>query len=604
MRMSLRRIGRLALVGGIALAGLVQGVAPVQAAAPSERALPGSTLFFAKINNAAGLREALRLSQLGRLWDDPAMKPLRDDLASKFEGANEEAKGDLGVSLEELLELPQGPITLAVLGRQNAKPPVALIASADAGKNEKVMLDVMTKLTQKAEGDGNAKAITETFKGSTLHVLRSTKEEDKDAPPVVWTNQDTVFYFGSDIDAVKEYLANVDGRTDSLAATDSFTRVQQKVGEQAQAVWFADVAQILKLGARVVSENANENGGGGNAQQIEAMLGLTGLSGLKAVGGSLAMNVGRYDTLTKIYVLAPAPVQGLLRIFSMPKARLRPEPWVPESVASYESISWDLDNAYTAINDLANTINPGLLNVLEQQLAGAGGQPLSFQKDVFGPLGDRVTILSDFKKSGTNDDDPTDDQRSLFAVALEDADGFRNTLNRLIALTKANPQKREFQGTTIYDFELPEIPNAQGQAVQIKGPLSVAIAKDTLFIGTQASMMEQALRAGGPGLADSAAFQAVAREFPEQTSTLSYARPEEGLRQLYDMVKSGQFEKAMEQAAMAGGPEVPKFDKVIDKEKLPDFSAISKYLSQGGGYGIMSDDGFLSTGFSLKKVNP
>ena len=88
-------------------------------------------------------------------------------------------------------------------------------------------------------------------------------------------------------------------------------------------------------------------------------------------------------------------------------------------MASYQSLSWDLDNAYNAINDLVNKFQPGMLNVLEQQLAGPeGGQPLSFQKDIFGPLGDRITMISDFKKPIKEDS-----QRVLVGVALEDCQG-------------------------------------------------------------------------------------------------------------------------------------------------------------------------------------
>ncbi len=112
-------------------------------------------------------------------------------------------------------------------------------------------------------------------------------------------------------------------------------------------------------------------------------------------------------------------MQGLLKIFSLPPVNLRPEAWVPATVASYQSLSWDLDNAYNAINDLVNKFQPGMLNVLEQQLAGPeGGQPLSFQKDIFGPIGDRITLISDFKKPIKEDS-----QRMLVGLALEDAEG-------------------------------------------------------------------------------------------------------------------------------------------------------------------------------------
>ena len=189
-------------------------------------------------------------------------------------------------------------------------------------------------------------------------------------------------------------------------------------------------------------------------------------------------------------------MQGLLKVFTLPKVNLRPEPWVPATVASYQTLSWDLDNAFNAINDLVNMFQPGMLNVLEQQLAGPdGGQPLSFQKDLFGPLGDRITVISDFKKPIKEDS-----QRMLVGVALEDAKAFQNTLSRLIELAGRPPKKREFQGTTIYDFDVPEHPQRRrggGNIQTFKGPISVAIAKDTLFLTTDTTLLEQVLRRGG-----------------------------------------------------------------------------------------------------------
>ena len=135
---------------------------------------------------------------------------------------------------------------------------------------------------------------------------------------------------------------------------------------------------------------------------------------------------------------------------------------MPATVASYQTVSFDLDNAFTALNEIANKFQPGMLNLIEQQLVGPnGGQPLSFQNDVFGPLGDRITVISDFKKPIKEDS-----QRMLVAVSLEDTKAFQSTLSRLLELTGAAPQKREFQGTTIYDFDV-NIPNqAPGRAAR------------------------------------------------------------------------------------------------------------------------------------------
>ena len=191
-----------------------------------------------------------------------------------------------------------------------------------------------------------------------------------------------------------------------------------------------------------------------DAQQTDVLVQELGVYGLKSIGGCLTLGTGNYDSLTKTFVHAPRPVAGLLKVFSLPPITLRPESWVPATVASYQTVSFDLDNAFTALNEIANKFQPGMVNLVEQQLVGPnGGQPLSFQNDVFGPLGDRITVISDFKKPIKEDS-----QRMLVAISLEDTKAFQNTLSRLLELTGAAPQKREFQGTTIYDFDV-NIPN-------------------------------------------------------------------------------------------------------------------------------------------------
>src|SRR5262249_22521034 len=105
-------------------------------------------------------------------------------------------------------------------------------------------------------------------------------------------------------------------------------------------------------------------------------------------------------------------------------------------------------------------------------------------------------------------------------------------------------------------------------------------------------------------LADSAAYKAVAREMPSKVSSMSYVRPDEQARLTYDMVKSGQFEQAVQGAAVAGGPDLAAFAQLLARAKMPDFSIFAKYLSQGGRYSETSADGLTITSFSLRKAKP
>lgn len=590
MRTTLRAASRLALGGALIL---VAALAPTARAAenPPEKVLPASTFGLIKINDAAGLRAAFHGSQLGQLFDDPALRPLKDDLAEKLEDTNKTLKEKVGVTLDELLRLPEGPVSIALLGRDDPEMPVAVLISADAGKNAEKLDEVMAGATKEAENH-DAKVTTETYKDVKLTILRSTiREEGKEHPPMIWARQGQAFHIATDLDALKDLIAHADGREESLASNESYQAVLKKVGADSQVVFYLDASLVFQLLTRLGIKN------GADGEQIAAQLQLTGINGLKAIGGSFTFGTGPNDTRTRIYFHAPGAAQGILKFFTMPRVELKPEPWVPANIASYQTFSWDADAAWDAINELVDQFAAGALDNLEKALAQADPdqEPLSFKKDLFAPLGNRLTLISDYKKPITEKS-----QRVLVGLALDDSKAFQNTLNKIFNLTKASPKKREFQGTTIYDFELPELPaNAS-----LQGPISLAIAKDQLFLTTDATLLEQVLRAGGATLADDPAYQAVASHFPEKLSSLSYERPEEQARLLYEMAKNGRLSQSLDAARRAGGEQGDDLKTLIDPAKLPEFSTFTKYLTQGGGFGMMDEDGALFTRFTLRKSNP
>ncbi|WP_337174279.1 hypothetical protein [Paludisphaera sp.] len=593
---------RLALVGLLGVTSLGLAVGRVRAAAPPEQVLPDSTLFFLKVADVGQFREAFRASTYGQLLADPALADLRADFVEKIKPTSDSLKERVGVSLQELIELPKGAVAIAAIAGAGDKSAVSLAIIADAGENAPKLAEVLVRSGKQA-ADNGAKVVVETFKGNPLHVITPADKpgDDQEAPPpVVWTQSGSTFLLGSNVDAIKDLATNADGRGSSaFASGEAYVKTLSKVGgESAQVVWFADVARIVKFATQ-----AGARGNDVQAQQLAFQIQALGLDGLKSVGGSLSLNAGGYSSLTKTFFNAPAAgIKGLLKIFSFPPIAVRPEPWVPATVASYQTFSWDLDNAYKAIEDLVNQFQPGMLNVLEQQLVGPeGGQPLSFQKDVFGPIGDRISMISDFKKPIKEDS-----QRVVVSVALEDAKAFQATLDRVIELARANPKKREFQGSTIYDFELPEMPAQNGVQAQIKGPVSVTVAKDSLFMTTDAALLEQLLRPGVVPLAESPEFQTVAKEMPEKVSGMTFVKPDEQARLTYDMFKSGRFEEAFRQgmAASRPGQPAPEIPQLVDPDKLPDFEVFAKYLTLSGSYSVMDDDGFTQTGFSLPKSNP
>src|SRR5262249_27032675 len=277
----------------------------------------------------------------------------------------------VGVSLRQLLELPQGAVAVAAMSRDDPKLPVAVAVLADAGENKSKLAEVLGRATRHAE-DAGASVHREAFNGLILNVFqgpasknkdqdKEKKDQEKDTPPpVVWTQSESLFFLGSDVEVVKDLTAHQQGRENSLAANESFSKTQAKIDAgKAQVVWFLDLAKLIKVVLK-----ASAKGNEGQAQQNEVLVQELGVNGLKSVGGSFTLGAGNYDSLSKTFFLAPKPVQGALKIFSFPPIALRPESWVPASVASYQSFSWDLDNAFNAINDIVNKFQPGMLNIL------------------------------------------------------------------------------------------------------------------------------------------------------------------------------------------------------------------------------------------------
>src|SRR4051795_1454499 len=102
MRIPLRAARRLAVTGWFALAGVLFVVAPGRAATPPEKMLPDTTIAFVKIQNAAALREAFGQSQVGQLWNDPAVKVWKEDIFARVDDASKTLKEKVGVTYREL----------------------------------------------------------------------------------------------------------------------------------------------------------------------------------------------------------------------------------------------------------------------------------------------------------------------------------------------------------------------------------------------------------------------------------------------------------------------------------------------------------------------
>ena len=186
-----------------------------------------------------------------------------------------------------------------------------------------------------------------------------------------------------------------------------------------------------------------------------------------------------------------------------------------------------------------------MLNLVEQQLVGPnGGEPLSFKNDLFGPLGDRLTLISDFKKPIKED-------------SQRDAAG-RRPRGRQGVPGDAQPALRDHPGarrrsgssrarrSTTSTCPTCPTPTPPGAALQGSDQLRGRQEHVLRHHATRPCWSRCSGRAT-PTWRRTPAFQAVVKEMPERVSGMTFVRPDESARLLYDLVKSGQYEKAIQQ---------------------------------------------------------
>ncbi len=538
----------------------------------ADQLLPPGVLLHFKISDVSDLKERLPKTNLGRLYQDESMAKIRAEVQKNFDKASEEAGKELGFPLSDLLELPSGEASFALV--QPAGRELAGVALMDIGDNKETLEKALAKLDEALTTKGGAKKKTETVEDIEVTVYEFTKggdseSEDAEKKTFCYFTQDGVFVGGSDFALLEEILGRWDGDSDDvLAEQEVYSYIHEKCatrsGDEGAAIeWYVD-----PIGLVTAALNANEEAST-QALMFSAYMPTLGLDKFKGLGGSIDMAEDDYDVHTKTLMYVEQPTSGVLRAFEFPATDLTPPAWVGSDAPAYSAMNWDAPGAYTALTEMTDAImsKPGFA---EQQVT-AISKDLGFhlKDDLIDLLDGQIIFLSDVKA----DSEPVA-QRMLIALKIKDSAKFQETLNTLLAKAGSAVTERDFEGSKVYDISAPD-PNMSP---------ALTLSKDNLFVSTHADLLESALRTSREEtLAESKKFLEMKKLFPAKSSMLSYSDLSKNLKPYYDMVKSGKLDGVTE----------GNFDASL----IPDFEKISKYLSVSGSYTIPDEKGVYAEGF-------
>ncbi len=541
--------------------------------AVAEDLLPPSTKLMFSIEDVPALMERGSESTLGQMLVDPDFQPFLDQLRAKFKEGSEKLQAEIGLTLEDLTNLPQGEITFAIVEEPARR--LNAVFMMDYGRNEETMGKLLEMMDKSLTGQGATKKV-ETISEVEVQVFEFPKKDEIPYNKIAYFTADNYFVIASDPAALKAVLNRWEGDSDdTLATNEVYAYIMEKssTGDELPPVrWYFDLIGLVKSGVAMVQ------GQNPQAGLVLGVLPILGLDRLKGMGGGMDLAVEDYDSISKTFIYAEQPPVGVLGLFQFPAIDQAPPKWVPEDATLYMGVNWDLNEAYLAVEAVLDSFQgPGatakLLDAAAMQDGGPGIHP---KKDVMDLLTGHMTIVTTAPEVEEEEDDAAAAiPEFTVTMALKDAEAMRRTLDKASKSDGFPGRVLDVQGHVLY-----EIPTETAQN------LSLAVVGDHLvFTGDKANVETLISGETDAPLASSGAWKAIAKYLPGKTSIVTFSQQDAQMKSVYDLLK----QQAQGDFAESG----------IDLSTLPSYESLAKYSKPAASYAVPDKRGALFVGFTL-----
>jgi len=580
----------LLAVGVLAAAGLVREVHAARP--PSAKLLPERTAVLLSVADVRDLSQRFMNTAMGRMSRDPQMRPFVDHLYASLAEAVASVEDRIGLSLPELLAIPQGEITLALIAPKDAPPDFLFLL--DAGSHVSGARELLRRGTEALDQSG-ADRSEQRVAGTKFVVYDGVGRRNR---TLAYFEKDGAIVVGSNVGMLTEFLARWNGeKGTTLADNRRFAAVMRQCrgaeGEPPQLIWYADPILLMQS---IAQENAG-------VRIAVAMLPTLGLDGLQGVGGSLAMDVGQFDSIAHTHLLLDNPRTRVLELLALDSGDMQPESWVPGDAASYATLHWKIDKTYKTLTDLVDGFRGegALSRLLQRRIKDRIG--LDLEKDLLPALAGRITHVTWVERPVT----PTS-QRTLVAFKLNDAASVAGVLEKLSRQNQQYVTRQTYVGKEYYTF----VPPQRGdRPPNPRAPVPCfGIVEDCLVIADRPSIIEKALltaRDPSNSLAEALDFKLIASKIRRRCggtkpAMITFTRPEEGMRILYEMAVADQSREQLRKRAQRN-PLFKTLNTALETNPLPPFAVLQRYLAPEGAMVVDDQNGIHYMGFTLRR-NP
>lgn len=586
-----------------ALLALAAGLAPlsaVRAERPSApKLLPERTLAMVRVSDTPLLVERFRETAIGRMARDEQMQPLVGQLYASLEKAFQQIEERVGLSLTQLLKIPQGEICAAFVAPPEKAPGLIILLDV------KTQLPAFQTLLAKGEdllAENGGERGSEKIAGREV-----TSYTGGGGNTVYLLEQEGTVLVSNSKDAVEYTLrAWAEGAEKSLADNDSYNAIMSRctgtVDDPPHITWFVDPIELVKTMAR-----------GSLAATGLALIPVLGLDGVKGVGGSMTFASGEFDDVQHMHVLLDNPRAGVVQLLAMKPGDTTPETWVPADVITYNTLNWDFQLTFDKAATLYNSLTAEGEFQLEVQRRFSERLGVDAERDLIGQLDGRVTFVQWIEKPVRFNSITT-----IVGLRLKDPQAFAPKFDKIVAKYADNLEKESFAGTNYWALKVPEraqrrfrgedLPEGQSRPAMRQPDPCFAILGDYLLMTDSSEALRAAIstaRSPMTSLAHELDYKLIASKIKRQIGGeapgfVQFARAEQGMRFWYDLAQAEDTKKQLARGA-EDNPFFRDVDQALKDNPLPPFSVLAKYLAPGGGMMVNDETGFHYMSFTLRR---
>jgi hypothetical protein len=591
---------------------------------PPERLLPKDTVLLVTAPDWPKAWAFVTNSQYGRLWQDPAVRPFRENFVAAFiSNAIAPTEKTLDIKFVDFQGLAQGQVTFALLPSNKKENPdghfsqLLILDTKSHSGQLKTNLAAITKKwiaagkavkTQKIREVEFTTLIISPSDLSWNKIFPQAKPDLADEMEAKAPDKNTEITFGqvdslliaSDSpDAIEKVLTLQNGGLLSpLAEQSAFqSDFAPRLAVAPIYAWVNVKALIGTLTA--APANPDEDAGGG-AARFGSMLTTLGLDGVTSA--SVSYQEVANGAVAQFFLGAPESKRGgILKLLTPENKDANPPPFVPADAVKFWRWRLDIPNGWARLEALLNDINPQLKGVVDAILKYAGkdkDEHYDLKSELLSNLGDDLINYEKGPKSMTMPD--LNSPPSLFLIGSPNPDKLVSAISvalGAVAQSTGGVKDREFLGRTIHSVTFGAPGNAAPQTLNFSGSGGyVAMSGD-------AGILEEFLRSGdgkAKSLMDTQGLGDMAQQVGGFSSGwFGYENQNLDMRPTFELLrkKKPTLSEFLGTPAAVGNISVAdqvagKLIEWSDFSLLPPFDTVSKYFYYSVYAGHFSPDGF------------